>query len=67
MKPQTTRLICQDCSGMGGHKEIVIDETGEGPWYDCGWCNGTGYVTLQVRAEWLNMRKNAELMDGTNP
>ena len=49
-------LVCQDCGGKGGYKEIVCDD-GTGPWYDCGWCHGSGYVTPFDRGLWLRLKK----------
>ena len=50
------KLICQDCGGSGGEIEVVCDD-GTGPWYDCGWCNGTGYMTPWERGMWLRMKR----------
>ena len=50
-------LICQDCHGAGGKNEVVLPETGQGPWYECGFCEGTGYVSPWVRSLWLRMKK----------
>lgn len=36
---------CWVCKGSGGEKEIVTDE-GEGPWYDCGYCEGEGLIEI---------------------
>jgi hypothetical protein len=49
---------CQECKGYGGHIEVVLQETGQGPWEDCGWCNGTGKVDGSTKARWLNYKKN---------
>lgn len=49
-------LICQDCGGAGGEKEVILDD-GTGPWYECGWCRGTGYVTPWDRGMWLTYKK----------
>ena len=53
------KLICQACGGAGGEEEPVLD-TGEGPWLDCGWCEGTGYVTRWTRGAWLKYRKGVK-------
>ena len=37
--PET--LQCPACRGLGGETESILD-TGEGPWYECGWCVGRG-------------------------
>jgi hypothetical protein len=50
------KLICQECGGNGGWKEIILDD-GTGPWYDCGWCQGTGLVTPYARGIWLRLKK----------
>jgi DnaJ-class molecular chaperone len=49
---------CQECGGDGRHIEVVLQETGQGPWEDCGWCNGTGKVDGPTKARWLNYKKN---------
>lgn len=49
-------LLCQECGGSGGEVEPVLDY-GEGPWIECGWCEGTGYVTPWLRGQWLKMRR----------
>jgi DnaJ-class molecular chaperone len=51
------KLVCQECKGMGGHKEIIDPELG-GPWESCGWCEGTGYVTPHLRGFWLRSRRH---------
>lgn len=48
-------LICQECGGSGGETEVVLDD-GTGPWYDCGFCEGTGYVTRWMRGQWLRWK-----------
>lgn len=48
------KLLCQECGGDGGEIEVVCD--GQGPWFDCGWCEGTGYVFPHRRAEWLRCK-----------
>jgi hypothetical protein len=49
-------LTCQDCGGRGGYKEIILDDS-TGPWYDCGWCLGTGLVTPYNRGLWLKYKR----------
>lgn len=49
-------LVCQECGGRGGWTETISLELG-GPWYECGWCLGLGYVTPHIRGIWLNMKK----------
>lgn len=50
------KLICQECGGAGGYIEPVLDY-GQGPWFDCGWCLGTGEVTPTVRGYWLAWKR----------
>ncbi len=47
---------CMDCRGRGGWREPILDD-GSGPWYECGWCEGTGYMTRHARGLWLSMKK----------
>ena len=49
-------LFCMECRGEGGWREIISWEIG-GPWYDCGWCEGTGYMTPHARGMWLTFKK----------
>ena len=61
-KPQ---LVCQECGGGGGWIEPVLD-FGEGPWEQCGWCEGTGLMDGHRRADWLHckyMEKHPELFN----
>jgi hypothetical protein len=46
---------CQECRGACGWTEAVLDD-GSGPWYDCGFCEGTGYVTRWMRGQWLRWK-----------
>ena len=50
---------CQECRGAGGYVEPVLDY-GEGPWFDCGWCEGTGLVTRWDRGRWLACAREAK-------
>ena len=50
------KLICQECRGGGGRTELVLDD-GSGPWEECGFCEGTGYVTPWLRGQWLRLKK----------
>jgi hypothetical protein len=52
------KLICQECCGAGGWTEPVLDD-GSGPFEQCGWCEGTGYVTRWLRGLWLRYQKQA--------
>lgn len=52
------KLVCQECGGAGGWKEPILDD-GSGPYYWCGWCEGTGYVTPHSRGLWLRSRRTA--------
>ena len=49
------KLICQDCSGRGGAINAIF--MNQGPWEECGWCEGTGYVTPWIRSAWLRYRR----------
>lgn len=53
---QRPKLVCQDCKGMGGEVDRILDD-GTGPWMQCGWCEGVGYVTPHRRGEWLRYRR----------
>ena len=46
------KLVCQECHGCGGSVEPVLDD-GTGPWENCGWCLGIGYLTPWLRGMWL--------------
>ena len=37
-------MICPACQGNGGEIEIITDD-GQGPWYECGFCKGTGKIS----------------------
>lgn len=50
------KLICQECGGAGGETEPILDD-GSGPWFECGWCKGTGFITPKLRGLWLRMKK----------
>ena len=49
-------LPCQDCGGRGGYVEVIID--GTGPFYECGWCLGTGKTTRWLRGLWLKFKRD---------
>ena len=49
-------LFCLECRGDGGWREIIEPELG-GPWYDCGWCEGTVYMSPHLRGLWLRFKK----------
>ena len=34
---------CPACQGAGGEIEPILDY-GQGPWYTCGYCKGTGRI-----------------------
>ena len=53
------KLVCQECGGSGGYRELISYEMG-GPWYDCGWCEGTGYLTPWLRGQWLRWKRVGE-------
>jgi hypothetical protein len=48
-------FTCQECGGAGGETEPVLDD-GSGPWYGCGFCEGTGLVTRWMRGQWLRWK-----------
>ena len=48
---------CQDCNGMGGEKVVVLEDSGEGPFEECGWCLGTGRTTKRLREIWLGIKR----------
>lgn len=50
------KLPCQACGGAGGEVEPVLD-FGEGPFFPCGWCEGTGLMTPHNRGYWLRCQK----------
>jgi hypothetical protein len=50
-------LTCQECGGYGGEVDPVLDY-GQGPWIECGWCEGTGKVTRHRRGMWLRCMKD---------
>lgn len=50
------RLSCQECHGEGGWTDVIDPELG-GPYYECGYCEGTGYVTPHLRGEWLRYKR----------
>lgn len=43
------KFPCPYCKGQGGEIEIVIEETREGPYYDCGICEGQGMIPIGGR------------------
>lgn len=47
---------CQECRGMGGWIEPILDY-GQGPFYSCGYCEGTGKVTRWTRGQWLRWKR----------
>lgn len=55
VKTKGNGFTCQECGGSGGEIEPVTDE-GQGPWYDCGFCEGTGLVTRWMRGQWLRWK-----------
>lgn len=50
-------LPCQDCGGRGGYEETIDPWLG-GPWYDCGFCEGTGLTTHHLRGLWLRWKRD---------
>lgn len=55
VKTKGNGFVCQECGGAGGEIEPVTD-LGEGPWYACGFCEGTGLVTRWGRGFWLRWK-----------
>jgi len=53
--PQNKQLVCQDCKGAGG--EIERLEYEQGPWVNCGWCEGLGVLLPWERGQWLRIMK----------
>ena len=53
-------LICQSCSGAGGEHERLTGFYEAGPWFPCGWCEGTGFVTPWMRGQWLRMQREGK-------
>lgn len=53
------KLICQECGGGGGETVAVLDY-GQGPFEECGFCEGTGLVTPWLRGLWLRWKKSTE-------
>jgi hypothetical protein len=39
---------CPCCNGEGGETEVITDD-GRGPYYECGFCNGTGTVYNPIK------------------
>ena len=50
------RLVCQECRGVGGETDPILDD-GSGPFYSCGYCEGTGYVDAFRRGQWLAWKR----------
>jgi len=48
---------CQDCGGSGGYEETIDPWLG-GPWYDCGFCEGTGKTTRWLKGLWLRWKRD---------
>lgn len=49
------KLTCMECGGRGG--EVVSIYEGQGPFEQCGWCLGTGYMSPYGRNLWLRQKK----------
>ena len=54
---QLPRLVCQECGGSGGHIEVLFD--GQGPFEQCGLCEGTGLLTPWLRGLWLRWKRES--------
>lgn len=50
-------LLCQECGGEGGWKEVILFDECSGPWFECGYCLGTGRTTKWLRGFWLRIKK----------
>lgn len=66
------KLVCQGCGDGGNYTEVLFD--GMGPSYECGWCEGIGFVTPYIRGLWLKFHRTprrvrtlAELLEGGKP
>ena len=46
------QVKCPCCNGEGGEHDIITDD-GQGPYYECGFCNGNGTVAIWQRLVWL--------------
>jgi hypothetical protein len=42
----TKKFPCPYCQGQGEWVEVVIEETGQGPLYTCGVCEGQGMIEI---------------------
>jgi hypothetical protein len=56
------KLACQECRGEGGWREIIDPEIG-GPWYPCEWCEGSGFVSPDLRGRWLRCKRDIKLAE----
>ena len=45
-------FVCPCCDGDGGDFEPETDE-GYGPTYECGFCDGKGFVSIRGRLSWF--------------
>lgn len=50
-------MLCMECSGEGGCYDDAYNYGYNGPWSECHWCFGTGYVTRWDRGLWLRLKK----------
>lgn len=57
---ESRKLTCMDCGGRGGETIPILDD-GSGPFEECGWCQGTGYMTPHGRGEWLRLKKEEKV------
>jgi hypothetical protein len=44
-------MKCYFCDGRGGEADVILDD-GTGPWERCGFCAGTGELTLW---QWITL------------
>jgi hypothetical protein len=62
VESQVPKLLCQECGGAGGYVEPVLDY-GQGPFEQCGWCEGTGYLTPWLRGQWLKLTRQVPMVE----
>ena len=54
-------MKCPCCDGVGGDLDVITDD-GQGVWYPCGLCDGTGKVRFREYAfyKYLEWREEHE-------
>ena len=53
------KFPCWVCKGAGGERDVVIPETGQGPYYECQYCEGEGMI--EVGGE-IHRKRKAEAL-----